>query len=146
MVFGDNGSLIVAQEWSQAPGKVQVWDVEEDILVDSFGTRDELNVPSGIDYGPDGNLYVSSWWDRTIVRYDASTYVYIDTFVSDMPSYPSRIAFGPDENLYVSTPDGILRYRGSNGAFIDVFIPDGSGGVNDPRGIIWVPVIGSEID
>jgi sugar lactone lactonase YvrE len=44
------------------------------------------------------------------------------------------ITFGPDDNLYVSHPFGssVLRYNGLTGAFIDEFVPAGSGGLAIP--------------
>jgi len=41
------------------------------------------------------------------------------------------LAFGPDGNLYVSRSDhpSVLRYDGRTGAFLDAFVPEGSGGL-----------------
>src|SRR5262249_34024294 len=50
------------------------------------------------------------------------------------------LAFGPDGNLYVSSrvPNhAILRYDGITGAFIDSFVPTGSGGLNGPAGVTF---------
>jgi hypothetical protein len=42
--------------------------------------------------------------------------------------------FGPDDHLYVSNPFGssVLRFDGLTGAFIDVFVQPGSGGLQIP--------------
>ena len=44
------------------------------------------------------------------------------------------MTFGPDGNLYVANfkANNISRFNGKTGAFIDTFVPDGSGGLNDP--------------
>jgi outer membrane protein assembly factor BamB len=43
----------------------------------------------------------------------------------------------PSPNLYVASfgTDQVLRYDGSSGAFIDVFVPDPSGGLDQPIGL-----------
>jgi DNA-binding beta-propeller fold protein YncE len=79
-------------------------------------------------FGPDGNLYVSSYGTNNVLRFDATTGDFIDQFVpsgSGGLSGTHGIAFGPDGNLYVSShlTNSVLRYDGSTGAFIDVFVP-----------------------
>jgi len=51
-------------------------------------------------------------------------------------------AFGPDGNLYVVSNHNseVLRYDGTTGAFIDTFVGSGSGGLNDPISLTFVPV------
>jgi|SRR5271170_6370467 len=59
---------------------------------------------------------------------------------SSMPSYPPSgglvrvgpITFGPNGNLFagnMSATGQMLRYNGTTGAFMDVFIPPRSGGL-----------------
>ena len=47
---------------------------------------------------------------------------------------PQGLTWGPDGHLYVSSynTDEILRYDGGTGAFIDVFVSGGSGGLDGP--------------
>lgn len=49
------------------------------------------------------------------------------------------LTFGPDENLYVSNPiaGSVLRFNGVTGAFIDTFIPSGSGGLRVPLWLLF---------
>jgi hypothetical protein len=49
------------------------------------------------------------------------------------------VVFGPDGNLYVSGTgsDNVVRYNGTSGEFIDVFIPAGSGGLNGHSYILF---------
>jgi hypothetical protein len=44
------------------------------------------------------------------------------------------LTFGPDSNLYVSSPgdDRVVRFDGVTGAFVDAFVPEGSGGLDSP--------------
>ncbi|MCP4783031.1 MAG: protein kinase [Fuerstiella sp.] len=49
------------------------------------------------------------------------------------------LSFGPDGNLYVASinTDSILRYNGTTGAFLDTFVPTGSGGLDNPIGMLF---------
>src|SRR5262249_42797525 len=76
---------------------------------------------------------------------------YLRTFVTPASGgllYPLGVLFGPDGNgdgrqdLYVSNTDltglkgksgNVRRYDGVTGAFIDTFVTEGSGGLNDPN-------------
>lgn len=100
-----------------------------------------LDLPVGIRFGLDGNLYVSSFFSSEVFRFDGTTGELIDVFVpagSGGLNDPLGIEFGPDGNLYVSSSgtDQILRYNGTNGNFIDVFIAAGSGGLDNPSGAV----------
>jgi sugar lactone lactonase YvrE len=49
------------------------------------------------------------------------------------------MTFGPDGNLYASSDgnDSVLRYDGTTGAFSDVLLPTGSGGLKSPEVLIF---------
>ncbi len=68
--------------------------------------------PYGNAFGPDGNLYVSSFRSNQILRFDGKTGQFLDVFASDNNSGlgslnglngPNGLLFGPDGSLYVTT-------------------------------------------
>jgi WD40 repeat protein len=72
------------------------------------------------------DLFVSSFTQNSVRRYDADTGAFLGTFISaglGGVSAPHRGRFGPDGNFYVASAnnDRILRYDGVTGAFIDIF-------------------------
>jgi DNA-binding beta-propeller fold protein YncE len=102
-----------------------------------------LSSTSDIVVGPDGNLYVTSQANNRILRYDAETGAFLDTFIaagSGGLDVPVGLDFGPDGNLYVVSNGNhsVLRYDGTTGAFVDVFVPNGSG-LNTPTGLAFGP-------
>lgn len=100
--------------------------------------------PDDINYGPDGDLYVSSGTNTSgaILRFDGRTGAFKDVFATSASlKRPYGHAFGPDGNLYVASfrSDQILRFNGTTGAFIDVFA-QGNGqadGLNGPNDLLF---------
>jgi WD40 repeat protein len=95
---------------------------------------DELNSPN-FAFGQDNGIYISSVLPSNgVLRYDAATGETV-TFIpqENAPEVPGGLILGPDNNLYVGdfSPVGsIQRYDSQTGAFIDVFVPPGTGGLN----------------
>ncbi|HEY71239.1 MAG TPA: DUF11 domain-containing protein, partial [Anaerolineae bacterium] len=56
-------------------------------------------------------------------------------------SYPTDAVVGPDGSVYVSgwTSNNVVRYDAATGAFIDEFIPVGSGGLDGSSGMAFGP-------
>ncbi len=126
-----------------------------------------LGVVSGVLFAPraysaDFALLVGSQGDGRIVRYDALTGEPINLFVapgsggleSGCATAPLGFLFGPDGNFYVSSggvTSEVLRYNGDTGEFIDIFVTDGSGGLDQPSSLAFGPdghlyVSGAESD
>jgi hypothetical protein len=110
-----------------------------------------LEGPVTMTFGPDGNAYVANFYssDLSVKRFQGpagpSPGAFIDTFVpSDSGGLraPSGLIFGPDGNgdghldLYLAEvavngyiKASIKRYDGLTGAFMDIFVPERSGGL-----------------
>ncbi|MCP4853691.1 MAG: hypothetical protein GY903_04270 [Fuerstiella sp.] len=97
----------------------------------------------GMDFGSDGNLYLTSQVTDNVLRFNGSTGAFIDVFVaagSNGLDQPNDLIFGNDGNLYVASSgtDEILRFHGPGGTnpgtIMDVFVSAGSGGLDFPPG------------
>ncbi|MEX0613940.1 MAG: hypothetical protein WD229_17610, partial [Pirellulales bacterium] len=81
-----------------------------------------------------GYLLVPDFDKHNVLRYDAATGAFVDTFVSRKSgglNQPWNVLIGPhDGDLYVSTGHfrgpgqikAVLRYDGTTGAFLDEFV------------------------
>ena len=152
LVFGPDGNLYVNSN-DPGPGSVLRYDGTTGTFMDVFvpaGSNPfgETTCGSsrGLVFGPDGNLYVSSYPNihPSVLRYDGTTGTLVDAFVSEGSAglyLPTGPLFGPDDNLYVRSLNGnsgaVLRYDGTTGAFIDEFVPYGAGGLADNKGFVF---------
>ncbi len=87
-------------------------------------------MPRGIDFGPAGDLYVSSALTDQVLRYDGTTGAFISVFISAGSGgldSPHEVLFRADGKLYVVSYNNsaVLRYDDSSGSFIDVFASGG---------------------
>ncbi len=85
-----------------------------------------LNCPLELTFGPDGNLYATSFYSGSVLRFDGTSGEFLDEFVSAGSgglSQPWGLTFGPDGNLYVTSSgnERVLRYDGGTGAFLSIF-------------------------
>ncbi len=107
-----------------------------------------LDGPRDVVFGPDNNLYVSSFHTDQVLRYNGSSGAFLNVFVaagSGGLDGPDDLLFAPDGNLYVSSfnNDRVLKYNGATGALIGTFVAAGSGGLDGPRGLAWGPADGN---
>ena len=115
------------------------FDADTGEYIDHFASGHGLTSPTGLDFGPDGNLYVVDFFSDRIYRFDGETGEFMDFFVSTNLHWGQDLKFGPDGNLYViSYSDGtVLRYNGTTGEFMDVFAS--GGGLDGPWSFAFGP-------
>jgi sugar lactone lactonase YvrE len=76
-------------------------------------SQSTLSGPSGLTVGPDGNLYISSQNNGSIVVDNVATNT-LSTFIdsASVGGTPNGLRFGPDGNLYVALGGGsVVRYN-----------------------------------
>ncbi|OYV94026.1 MAG: hypothetical protein B7Z68_08110 [Acidobacteria bacterium 21-70-11] len=121
----------------------------------------------GMAFDRSGNLYVGN--DAGYLT-EATTYnvlkfsgagAFVGVFVPDNDhglQDPNSLVFGADGNLYIAWEDctvnltaccsgAVSRYNGTTGAFIDVFVAAGEGGLSDPKCLAFtqekaIPLLG----
>jgi sugar lactone lactonase YvrE len=148
-------NVYVSTSHFQGPGQIKSvlrYDGTTGAFLDELVPRGQLIAPYAVTFGPDGNLYVG---DRDhnqgrIARFDGTTGAYLNDFVPVARGglgAPSAHVFGPSGrndgalDLYVSDDftGNILRYDGTTGAFLGVFVPNGTGGLGAPTGLMFGP-------
>ncbi len=87
-----------------------------------------LDVPGGLTFGSDGNLYVAGGGSEPRVRrYDGATGAFVDDFTQAFPEQIFLVAFEADGNLYGNHGSFVFRVDGTTGAFLDDFVDLGLG-------------------
>ncbi|MBD1852995.1 hypothetical protein H6F87_23920 [Cyanobacteria bacterium FACHB-502] len=123
-------ALVVSVFQGNGVGAVQVYNSDTAALIrqQQFSGFN----PTGLDFGPNGNLYVANNGpdDRTIVEFDDAPLNLVNSLFADPPSGVSDLDFGPDGNLYSlsSTGDGFISiFNGISGTRIGSFFVSLSG-------------------
>ncbi|SYZ72706.1 exported hypothetical protein [Candidatus Zixiibacteriota bacterium] len=97
-----------------------------------------LNNPTALVFGPNGNLFVASAGNSSVIEYDGATGAVIGTFVPSGAgglTAPFGLTFGPNGNLFITSSDN--RVYQFDGTSIGVFVSAGSGGLSSPRGLAF---------
>ncbi|MCA9278029.1 MAG: hypothetical protein H6815_04485 [Phycisphaeraceae bacterium] len=137
MVLSPTGTLFVATE-NYTQGPLQEWNIQSGALLNSFASTTEVSLATGVAIGPNDDIFMSDWYDREVERYDAATHAHLGAFIADQDLVgPGSLEFRPDGMVYVSGSSGVRRYDATTGAFVDVFIATGSGGLQTPRGFVF---------
>ncbi len=159
-VAPDGSWIVCAEEVNEVrrfdPADLATWDVL--IAEDPTTTALEgggLAGPTAAAFGPDGRLYVSSFDDDRVLRFEPDG-TFVDTFVQaadgalDGPDI--SLAWDADGDLYVPSwyGDAVLRYDGATGAFVEAVLAGADGLAAprvlafDPSGTLWVTSNGSD--
>lgn len=160
ITFGPDQNLYIVDSGS---AEILRFDGSEGSFIDRFipsgplaGFAAGLQQPIQITFADDGLLYVSDSIANEILRFDAFTGAYVDTFVSALDNGGLQGAvgftFGPDGNLYVASfgllnamtgnwTSTVLRFDGNDGSFMgpSAFVSAGDGGLAGPIGIQFSP-------
>lgn len=160
IAFGPDKNLYVVDGGN---GEILRFNGSNGTFIDQFipsgplpGLAAGLQQPIQITFADDGLLYVSDSIANEILRFDAFTGDYVDTFVSATDNGglqgASGFTFGPDGHLYLASFgifDGgsgswtstVLRFDGNDGSFLgpNPFVSAGDGGLAGPIGIQFSP-------
>ena len=159
---GINGDFLSAQEIKGLSGVLGELQTSTSTFV-SAGSGG-LKRAIGIDFGPDGKLFVASYNSDEVMRYQgpsgsspgapagistsrkspAAVFVKAGLGGLDAPEY---LRFGPDRNgdqvndLYVvsSTKNQVLCYCGKEGVSLGVFVTTSTNGLYHPVGLVFGP-------
>ena len=110
LLFSEDGFLYVV---SRGDNWVMWLDVDRRILIGAAGQEGNIQNPTHIAFGPQGDLYVSD--DEKVVRYNRKTAAFIEIYAyANGIQDPAGITFGPDGNLYVASLNNhkVLRFEG----------------------------------
>jgi sugar lactone lactonase YvrE len=149
LTFGPDGNLYAATSTPAGPKAIDRYDGITGEHIDTFVPSDWFNGVRDIVFR-DGYMYVGSEGADEVLRFDATSGSFVDTFVtagSGGIDGPHGITFGPDANgdgvqeLYVSgrSSSSVVRYDGVTGLPLGTYIAPGSGGLNVPEGIAFDP-------
>lgn len=115
------------------------------VFFDALSTSDNgTNLPPfGLALDGQGNWYMSSAGGvNALSRYSSADAVFDVLAPAGSPlGNPACIVVGPDGHLYTANAatSSVTRFNASTGAFIDAFVPSGSGGLTGALGLTFGP-------
>jgi sugar lactone lactonase YvrE len=100
-----------------------------------------LNTPDGMDWGPDGDLWVSSSGTNSVLRFDGESGDFLGAFATGLAG-PGNLKFGPDGMLYVCNKNlgQVVRFDPAAGPSSKEVFATG-GGLQNPVGLLWVDAL-----
>lgn len=150
IAIGPDGALYVPSYWTN---RVKRYDRTSGAPLGDFvipgGTG--LSRPRTILFPGDGFAYIASEANDRVLQVDELTGAFVKAVVIDDPltpqdetgglDAPTGLAIGSDGRLYVASgnTDAVLRYDLPSGAFVDAFVPPGSGGSDFPTFLLFRP-------
>ena len=115
----------------------------ESIFKDVFVNDEKIKNPQSIIFGPDDNLYVSSFDTDEILRFDGSTGKFIDVFASSggLDGPVGMLFDDSTSSLFVSSKNSnqIFKYDSKTGDFLEIFIHNDDDVLQKPESLIKGP-------
>jgi streptogramin lyase len=105
LTFDRDGKLYLTnyEDNGQRGGQVVRFDADgSNLAVFVASSAGGLNNPAGIDFGPDGDVYVSSYNTDQVLQFDGLTGEFVQTVISDAEG-ARGVTFGPDGRLFVAS-------------------------------------------
>jgi RHS repeat-associated protein len=144
LAFDGNGNL-------NAPSAngVHRYDAAGQFIDAIAGPADGVQQACGIEFGPDGNLYVYDTFDEQMRRFNPQTGALIDVFIpGGNLANACDFDFGPDGDIFITdaTFRDVRRFSGVDGSFLGVFATTNgfpSGITLGPDGDFYVNVSGT---
>ncbi|MGK0372194.1 MAG: hypothetical protein ACJAW1_002443, partial [Glaciecola sp.] len=105
-----------------------------------FGSQG-LNKPEHIAIDNNANIYVTNAGSKDVSQFDSNGN-FLGRFISSGSGglgVPGCITIGPDGHIYIcsSDTDQVLKYDGQTGAFLNVFVDAGAGGLKQPVSLVF---------
>ncbi|MFT5282092.1 MAG: hypothetical protein ACI94Z_000919 [Yoonia sp.] len=137
VILSDN-RLITAARDSNTLLSFQVNDLAA--LPQIFSSQG-LNKPEHIGIGHNANIYVTNAGSKDVSEFDSNGN-FLGRFISPGSGglgVPGCITVGPDGHIYICSSDTnqVLKYDGQTGAFLNVFVEAGAGGLIQPVSLVF---------
>ena len=133
LFIGPNGNLFITTSQSRVDEYTQAGASLGSFIATGSGG---LSNAKAIVWGPNGDAYVSSYYNSEVLCYNGTTGAFIGVFATGSGGFED-MAFGPDGNLYVASygDDAVYEYNGTAGASLGTF----ASGIADAYGLEFDP-------